>query len=71
LKPATLVATIFLFVVAVLHFVRLLYHVELTVNVAAVPMWLSVFGFLFTGGLAIMMGRENRHKQRPNLSNLV
>ncbi len=62
MKPATLVATIFLFVVAVLHFVRLLYHVELTVNGAAVPMWLSVFGFLFTDGLAIMMWRENRRK---------
>ena len=62
MKPATLVATIFFFVVAVLHLVRLFYHVELTVNGATVPMWLSVFGFLFTGGLAIMMWRENRRK---------
>jgi|GEM_PF-264607 hypothetical protein len=59
MKPATLVAAIFLSVVAVLHLVRLFYHVELTVNGAVVPMWLSVFGFLFTGGLAIMMWQEN------------
>jgi hypothetical protein len=62
MKLATLVATIFLFVVAILHLVRLFYHVELTVNGAVVPMWLSVFGFLFTGGLAIMIWRENRRK---------
>ena len=59
MKPATLVATIFLFVIAILHLVRLFFHVELTVNGAMVPMWLSIFGFLFTAGLAIMMWREN------------
>jgi len=59
MKPATLVATIFLFMVAILHLVRILFHVELTVNGAMVPMWVSLFGFLFTAGLAIMMWREN------------
>lgn len=62
MKPATLVATSFLFVVAILHLVRLFYHVELSVNGATVPMWLSVFGFLFTSGLSILMWRENRRK---------
>jgi hypothetical protein len=41
---------------------RIFYHVELTVNGAVVRMWLSVFAFLFTSGLAIMIWRENRHK---------
>ncbi len=59
MKPATLVATIFLFVVAILHLVRLFFHVELIVNGAMVPMWVSIVGFLFTAGLAIMMWREN------------
>jgi hypothetical protein len=49
-------------VVAVLHLVRLFYHVELTVNGAVVPMWMSTIAFLFTGGLAILMWRENRGK---------
>jgi hypothetical protein len=62
MKPATLVGTIFIFVVAVLHLVRILLHVELTVNGVMVPMWMSIVAFLFTGGLAIMMFRENRHK---------
>ena len=63
MKPATLVSTIFLFVVAILHLVRILFHVELTVNGVIVPMWLSIFGFLFTAGLAIMMWRENWRKK--------
>ncbi len=59
MKPATLVATILLFVVAILHLVRIFFQVELTVNGAMVPMWVSIFGFLFTAALAIMMWREN------------
>jgi hypothetical protein len=62
MKPATLVATIFICVVAVLHLVRNFLQVEVTVNGAMVPMWMSIIAFLFTGGLAIMMWRENRRK---------
>ena len=62
MKPATLVATIFISVIAVLHLVRLFLHVEVTVNGASVPMWMSLMAFLFTGGLAILMWRENRPK---------
>jgi hypothetical protein len=66
MKPATLVATFFLLVMAILHIVRIFFHVELTVNGAIVPMWLSIFGFLFTASLAIMMWRENRRKMTPS-----
>jgi hypothetical protein len=59
MKPATLVAIIFLSVVALLHLVRLFFHVELTINGAMVPLWVSIVGFLFTAGLAILMWREN------------
>jgi hypothetical protein len=63
MKPATIVATIFLFVVAILNLVRLFFNIELTVNGAMVPMWFSFFGFLFTAGLAIMMWGENWPKE--------
>ena len=63
MKPATLIATIFLFVVAILHLVRIFFHVDLTVNGAMVPMWVSIFGFLFTAGLATMMWWENWRKE--------
>jgi hypothetical protein len=62
MKPATLIATIFISVVAVLHLVRIFLHVEVTVNGAMVPMWMSIIAFLFTGGLAILMWRENWRK---------
>ena len=63
MKPATLVATVFLFLVAILHLVRIFFHVELIVNGAMVPMWVSILGFLFTAGLAIMMWRENLRRE--------
>lgn len=59
MKLATLAATILLSVVAILHLMRIFFHVELIINGAKMPMWLSIFGFLFTAGLAIMMWREN------------
>jgi membrane protein implicated in regulation of membrane protease activity len=59
MKPATLAAAILLFVVAILHLIRLFFHVEVTINGAPVPMWLSILGFLLTAGLALMMWREN------------
>jgi hypothetical protein len=72
MKPATLVATIFLFVIAIMHLVRLFFQVELTVNGAMVPMWLSIFGFLFTASLAIMMWRENwRRKTSINMEETI
>ncbi len=63
MKPATLVATVFLFLVAILHLVRIFFHVELIVNGTMVPMWVSILGFLFTAGLATMMWRENLHRE--------
>ncbi len=61
MKPATTVAAILLFVVAVLHLLRLVLHVEWTINGTIIPMWVSIFGVLVPGGLAILMWRENRH----------
>ncbi len=60
MKPGTMVTTILLALVAVLHLGRLYYHVEVTVNGAVLPMWVSIFGFLFTGSLALLLWYENR-----------
>jgi hypothetical protein len=62
MKPASLLATIFLAVVAVGHFLRLLLHLEVTAGGMTVPMWMSVIACVFTGGLAIMLWIENRRK---------
>ena len=59
MKPATLTAIILLFVVAILHLVRIFFHVEITINGAILPIWVSIIGFLITAALALMMWREN------------
>ncbi len=62
MKPASLVAIIFIVVVAIVHFLRLVLHVEVTVGGVIVPTWMSIIAFVFTGGLAIMLWLENRRK---------
>ncbi len=52
MKPAALVATAFLTVVAVLHVLRLVFQVEVTAGAVVIPMWASVFAVLGTGAQA-------------------
>jgi hypothetical protein len=60
MKPASLVATLFLAVIALGHLLRILFQVELTIGRTSVPLWMSGAAFLFTGGLAILLWREGR-----------
>jgi hypothetical protein len=60
MKPAALVATIFIALIAFVHLVRLVLHVEVTVGGSPVPMWTSMIALVFTGGLAILLYKENR-----------
>jgi hypothetical protein len=62
MKTASLVAIIFLVVVAIMHLLRLVLHVEVKVGSMIVPMWISIFAFVFTCGLAIMLWLEYRRK---------
>lgn len=60
MKPAALVATLFLSVVAVLHLLRLLFQVQFTVANTAIPMWASVLAVLGMGALVVWLWREQR-----------
>jgi hypothetical protein len=60
MKPAAVVATFFLAVVALAHLARVAFHVELIANQFAIPMWMSVIAFVFTGGLSFALWRESR-----------
>jgi hypothetical protein len=62
MKPALLITTIFISFIAIGHLLRLVFHVEVTVGGAIVPMWMSVVACLFTGGLAVLLFMENRRK---------
>ncbi len=60
MKPAALIATVFLALVALAHLVRLVLGVEVIAAGLAIPLWLSAVAFLFTGSLAVLLWRESR-----------
>ncbi len=53
-------ATIFT-VVAIAHLSRLINGWAVQVDGLVIPMWVSVFGFVVTGGLAFLGHRESRN----------
>jgi hypothetical protein len=60
MKPAALVAVIFLALVALGHLFRVALRLPVTVGGTDIPMWMSVVACIFAGGLAIMLWRESR-----------
>jgi hypothetical protein len=59
MKPAALVATIFLALVAFAQFLRVELRVEVTAGGVAVPLWASALVSVFMGGLSLMLWRES------------
>lgn len=59
-KPFTILAVLFLALVALLHLLRLVLGWEVTFNGAVVPVWLSVAGLVIAGGLAAGLWWESR-----------
>jgi hypothetical protein len=60
MKPATLIACVFLLIVALAHLLRLVLGVAVTVGTFAVPMWMSFVATLFPAALALWIWREHR-----------
>lgn len=60
MKPAALVATLFLSLVAVLHLLRLFFQVHVTAGSLEIPTWASVLAVLGPGALAVWLWREQR-----------
>ena len=60
MKPAALVAVLFLSVVALLHVLRLIFQVQITVGSTGIPMWASVFAVIGPGALAVWLWKEQR-----------
>jgi len=57
-KPINLITVIFLFLVATLHLIRLIFHVQITVADTEIPQWASIIGFVVPVILAILLRRE-------------
>jgi len=60
MKPAALVAVLFLSVVALLHVLRLIFQVQITVGSTEIPMWASVLAVIGPGALAVWLSKEQR-----------
>ncbi len=60
MKPATLVATIFLALISMAQFLRFVLQVEVKANGIIIPLWPSAVACIFTGALALWLWRENR-----------
>jgi len=64
MKPAVTITVVFLVVVALVHLLRLIFGVAVTVNDMTVPMWASVLAVIGPGALAGWVWREQL-AQRP------
>jgi uncharacterized protein YhhL (DUF1145 family) len=60
MKPASTIAAVLLFVIAIMHALRLVYGWQITVAGDVVPMWVSGVGLLVAGVLAVLLWRESR-----------
>ena len=60
MKPATMISTLFLAMVAVGHLLRLVLGVEIRVGGILVPLWVSVLACVLPAGLAVGLWRESR-----------
>ena len=60
MKPGTSLAIFVFAVVALAHILRLAFNVPVTIGTWNVPMWSSLLGAIFAGGLAVALWRENR-----------
>ena len=58
MKPVARITTIFLALVAVAQFLRLLLRVEVVAGGVRIPLWAGALACLFTGALAILLWRE-------------
>jgi hypothetical protein len=58
MKPVARMVTVFLALVALAQFLRLVLQVEVTAGGARVPLWASAVACVVTGGLAILLWRE-------------
>ena len=60
MKPATMISTLFLAMVAIGHLLRLVVGIEVIVGGFVIPLWVSVIACVVPAGLAVGLWRENR-----------
>jgi len=58
-KPITTIVVIFLILISLLHVLRLVLQVPVTIGASNIPIWASIFGSVVPGALAVLLKREN------------
>jgi len=60
MKPFTLIAVVFLSLLALLQLSRALLGWEVTIHGIVIPVWVSGVAFVIAGTIALMLWRESR-----------
>jgi hypothetical protein len=62
-KPFTALSIIILALIALGHFLRIIFQWEAVINGTSIPVWISAVPASFFGGLAFMLWRESRRDE--------
>ena len=60
MKPFTAISVVVFSLVSILQLTRLILGWDVSVNAVSIPAWVSGIAFVVSGGLAVMLWRENR-----------
>jgi hypothetical protein len=60
MKPFTVISILVFSLVSVLQLTRVILGWEVSINGVSIPVWASGIAFVVSGGLAVMLWRENR-----------
>ncbi len=64
MKPVARLVAVFLTLVSIAHFLRLVLQIEVVAGGVRIPLWASAVACLVTGGLAILLWRESKRYRR-------
>jgi membrane protein implicated in regulation of membrane protease activity len=62
MKPITRIVSVLLFLIAVMHLLRMIFDVRIVAGGYVVPMWLSLIACLVAGTLAVLLFKEGRKR---------
>jgi hypothetical protein len=62
MKPFTMIAAVFLALIAFGHLLRVILGWEIVINAVVIPVWPSVLVFLFFGWLAVGLWKEAKRE---------
>jgi len=60
MKSSTKLAALLLAIVAVLHLLRVVFSIEMTIDNIGIPMWISIVGFIIPAILSIGLLKESK-----------